>query len=87
MTEFGSITRPIKRVGGIVTNVTEWYEFGLFANDDEARGAFKLAYHQGLDGLGTSTQQWLGLDEHEFDAYMRSGQLPMRLVQPSPDAA
>lgn len=59
-----------------VTPVGSWYKVGHFINDDEARGAFKLAYQQGLDGLGSTIDQWMGLSKEEYDAWNRDGSLP-----------
>lgn len=61
---------------GEVSPVAYWHRNGHFKNEDEARGAFRLAYQQGLDGMGTSIQGWMGLTEDEFDAWMRTGALP-----------
>lgn len=61
---------------GQVSTVAYWYKHGYFANDDEARGAFRLAYQQGLDGMGKSIQKWMGLSDQEFDAWMRDNSLP-----------
>jgi hypothetical protein len=58
---------------GQVTTVASWLRNGHFANADEARGAFKLAHQQGLDGMGPSIQEWMGLSDSEFDAWMRFG--------------
>jgi hypothetical protein len=55
-----------------------WHMNGHFKNDDEARGAFKLAYQQGLDGMGTSISEWMGLTPEQYDAWMRDGSLPPR---------
>lgn len=44
----------------------------LFENEDEARGALKLANQQGLDGMGGSVTQWVGYDSHP------AGDLPKR---------
>lgn len=52
-----------------VSTVAWWYQKGLFRNEDEAMGAFKLAYQQGMDGLGPSVEAWIGAD-------WREGQLP-----------
>lgn len=51
---------------------------GHFDSDDKARGAFELAYQQGLDGMGTSIAAWMGLTEAELDAWVRQGRLPSR---------
>lgn len=59
-----------------VSPVMYWYRHDHFANDDEARGAFKLAYQQGLDGMGESIAAWMGMNNEEFDAWMRSEALP-----------
>lgn len=60
-----------------VSPVMYWYRGGdHFINEDEARGAFKLAYQQGLDGMGKSIREWMGLTPKQFDAWMRDGSLP-----------
>ncbi len=61
---------------GQVSSVAYWHKNGHFQNQDEARGAFRLAYQQGLDGMGTSIQEWMGLNEKEFDDWMRNDGLP-----------
>lgn len=61
---------------GQVSPVSYWYKYGHFKNEDEARGAFFLAYRQGLDGMGKSIQEWMGLSKAEFDAWMRDNALP-----------
>jgi hypothetical protein len=43
-----------------VTPVSWWYRNGTFKGDDEARGAFRLAYVQALDGMGSGIAQWMG---------------------------
>lgn len=53
-----------------------WYKNGHLKNEDEARGAFKLAYQQGLDGMGQSIPQWMGLTAEQYDARMRDDSLP-----------
>jgi hypothetical protein len=53
-----------------------WYTHGHFKNEDEAMGAFKLAYQQGLDGMGKSISAWMGLSADQYDAWMRDGSLP-----------
>lgn len=35
-----------------VSSVMYWYQAGHFANDEKARGAFKLAYQQGSPWRG-----------------------------------
>ena len=61
-----------------LTSAAYWYQHGHFKNDDEARGAFKLAYQQGLDGMGESIQIWMGLTTAEFNDWMRTKKLPSR---------
>ena len=65
-----------KRKG--LTTVVEWWRHGHFDSVIEATGAFKLAYQQGLDGCGRSVQEWMGLNEDEFTAWMLDGALPPR---------
>jgi hypothetical protein len=68
-------------VGGLFSQVTAvgtWYKAGHFASEEAARGAFELAYQQGLDGMGQSIQEWMGLTEAEYDEWMRSQALPSR---------
>jgi len=59
-----------------VSLVSYWYKSGHFKNEDEARGAFRLAYQQGLDGMGNSISEWMGLTSEQYDAWMRDGSLP-----------
>ena len=59
-----------------VSPVMYWYREDYFDNDDEARGAFRLAYQQGMDGMGRSVQEWMGLTDEEYDSWMRSDSLP-----------
>lgn len=59
-----------------VTTVTEWYRHGHFDNEDEARGAFKLAHQQALDGMGASHNEWMGLTEEERAEWHRHDTLP-----------
>lgn len=59
-----------------VSPVIYWYKAHHFKNEDEARGAFRLAYQQGLDGMGTSTKQWMELSDEEYAAWMRDNSLP-----------
>ena len=80
-----AVTQAEKRRGidvgprvGQVSTAMYWYKGGHFANDDEARGAFRLAYQQGMDGMGTSVQDWMGLTDTQFDAWMRGEVLPKR---------
>lgn len=64
---------------GQVSPVVYWYNGGHFTNDDEARGAFRLAYQQALDGMGASMHEWMGLTAAQFDLWMRDPQwLPPR---------
>jgi histidyl-tRNA synthetase len=59
-----------------VSPVLYWYKAHFFKNEDEARGAFRLAYQQGLDGMGNSIEEWMGLSEQEYTAWMDSESLP-----------
>jgi len=61
-----------------VSPVSYWYKNDHFNNDDEARGAFMLAYQQGLDGMGKSIQEWMGLSSDEYEAWMRNDELPKK---------
>ena len=61
---------------GQVSPAMYWYQHGHFKNDDEARGAFRLAYQQGMDGMGASVHEWMGLTEDQYDAWMRDETLP-----------
>ena len=58
--------------------VASWYKCKHFKNDDEARGAFRLAYQQGLDGMGKSIPKWMGLTETEYAAWMNDDSLPTK---------
>jgi len=58
--------------------VMDWYQAGHFASNEEARGAFKLAYQQGLDGMGRSIAEWMGMTADQFDDWMRGNGLPSR---------
>lgn len=59
---------------------------GLFLSEEEANGAFKLAYHQAKD-LGIPPHQWLGLTKGEMIAWRRYASLPVaeRIVDPIGD--
>lgn len=59
-----------------VSPVMYWYKADYFKNEDEARGAFRLAYQQGLDGMGESIADWMGLTEEQYNAWMRDDTLP-----------
>lgn len=61
-----------------VGTVAGWYRAGSFDNDDEARGAFRLAFLQGLDGLGPTIEEWMGLSPGEFEAWVRDEALPAK---------
>lgn len=63
---------------GQVSPVAYWWKHGQFKSEEEARGAFRLAYQQGMDGMGPSVREWMGLTEKQFDAWMRSDELPPR---------
>lgn len=61
-----------------VSPVAYWYRGGYFESEEEALGAFKLAYQQGLDGMGQSVAGWMGLTDEEYDAWMRDNSLPKK---------
>lgn len=63
--------------GGVMT-VASWYKQGHFKNEDEARGAFRLAYQQGLDGMGKSIREWMGLTEEEYLSWMKDDSIPTK---------
>ena len=80
-----AVTQAEKRRGidvgprmGQVSTAMSWYKGNHFASEDEARGAFRLAYQQGMDGMGTSVQDWMGLTDAQFDDWMRGEVLPKR---------
>lgn len=58
-------------VSGELITVAAWYQCGHFRNDEQARGAFELAYQQGMDGAGRSVREHMGLTDEEFCAWMR----------------
>lgn len=60
---------------GVLT-VTEWYRADYFNTESEARGAFRLAYQQGLDGMGSSIHEWMGMTGEEYNAWMSRDVLP-----------
>ncbi len=61
-----------------VSTAKFWQKNGHFKNEDEARGAFRLAYQQGLDGMGKSIAEWMGLTSEEFDLWMKRESVPKR---------
>ena len=77
----------VKVDGGFldVSSARFWWEAEHFDSSAEARGAFKLAYQQGMDGMGRSPREWMGLDEKAFDAWMRNGALPSDMSVPETD--
>ena len=64
-----------------VSPASYWYKHGHFKNKDEARGAFKLAYQQGMDGMGKSVQEWMGMTAEEFNLFMRHDAIPKKVLQ------
>lgn len=52
-----------------VISAAAWHRQGHFANDDEARGAFKLAYQQAMDGMGRTPAEWMGLTDEEYSRW------------------
>jgi len=70
-----------------LTPVSWWYRHGAFKSDDEARGAFRLAYVQALDGMGSGIAQWMGLTESEAAEWIYHERLPGKpLVGECPEA-
>jgi hypothetical protein len=63
---------------GQVSPVIYWYRHGHFSSEEQAQGAFELAYQQGMDGMGSTVAKWMGLTDAEFDAWMRSKALPKK---------
>lgn len=63
---------------GQVSPVGYWYRAGHFSSDDEAQGAFELAWQQFMDGCGVSAEEWMGLTTAEVNAWHRDGTLPAR---------
>lgn len=61
---------------GQVSPVGYWYKHGHYPNDEQARGAFDLAWQQYMDGMGKSAEEWMGLTTEEVDAWHRDGTLP-----------
>jgi len=61
-----------------VSSVTSWYRADHFKSEEAAQGAFELAYQQGMDGMGESVAAWMGMNETEFDAWMRRKALPSK---------
>lgn len=61
-----------------ICTVVYWYRAGRFKTDEEARGAFMLAYQQGMDGMGAAPADWMGMTDDEYDAWMRADALPRR---------
>lgn len=58
-----------------VCTVAYLYRAGAYTQE-QAQGAFELAYQQGRDGMGASIAAWMGLTDAEFDAWMRHRVLP-----------
>lgn len=59
-----------------VSPVAYWYKNGHFENEIEAKGAFRLAFQQGMDGMGKSIQEWMGLNDKEYSDWVKDGLLP-----------
>ena len=61
-----------------VTTAAEFCKHSrLFESDAEALGAFKLAHQQGLDGMGASIQEWMGVTNEQFATWDRRS-LPVK---------
>jgi hypothetical protein len=61
-----------------VSPVAYWFKNNHFKNEDEARGAFRLAHQQGLDGMGKTTCEWMGLTPDEYNKWMKDDSLPAK---------
>lgn len=61
-----------------VSSVAFWYRAGHFKSDEEAQGAFRLANQQGLDGMGASVREWMGLTPDEYSAWYSKDILPSK---------
>ena len=59
-----------------VSTARYWFRHGHFKNEDEARGAFRLAYLQGWDGMGKGVREWMGLNEKEYASWLRDDSIP-----------
>lgn len=70
-----------------LSTVTDWYRANHFRNEDEARGAFELAWQQYMDGCGLSAAQWLGMTAEELDGWVRNGTLPPKKAPKAAKAA
>ena len=66
-----------ENIKGVIT-AKFWQKNGHFKNEVEARGAFRLAYLQGLDGMGKSIGDWMGLTKEEFELWMKNASIPKR---------
>lgn len=55
-----------------------WYRGGHFENDDQAKGAFELAYQQALDGMGKTPWEWMGMTSAEYSNWVGTRTLPKR---------
>jgi hypothetical protein len=62
-----------------VISVTSLYRARFFKSDEAAMGAFELACQQGLNGMGKSIGEWMGMTEAEYDDWMREKKLPPKL--------
>ena len=60
------------------STVTEWYRAGHFCSEEEAMGAFKLAYQQAIDGIGIGPEDWMGMSSEEYSFWMTNDQLPSK---------
>ena len=60
------------------TTVTELYRADHFTSEEDAMGAFKLAYQQAIDGMGVGPQDWMGMSPEEYSAWMTNDSLPQK---------
>lgn len=58
-----------------VSPVGYWWKHGHYTVE-QAQGAFALAYQQGMDGMGRSVSQWMGITEEELGDWIRDKRLP-----------
>lgn len=65
-----------------VSTPAMWHRAGHFRTPEAAQGAFQLAYQQGLDGMGKSVREWMGLTSEQYDAWYRDDILPPGRLTP-----
>lgn len=71
-----------EKVVGVKT-VVDLGKSGLFENEDEARGAFKLSHHQALnDRMGQALCIWMGLSLKEYHEWVYQKKMPELKIKP-----